>query len=160
MSVPGLKVRRNQMSAVFQVVFTTMAGVPAVPNPPRPLVQSESSKLVAYQFAAGVVKVYFQVWATVCEVGTTGLLEYCSHQRDNGGLHAGQVGLENFAVVSFQAVQLGFHVGGLRINRGAQAIVIDEAGEQAAETLKLGKQVGGAGGRSFAASPWPTRCGW
>src|SRR5262245_12276608 len=70
--LPGLKVRRSQMSGVFQVVRTRPAvlGGLLVPNPARPFVHPESSKFVAYQFAAGVVVVYFQVWPLDCDVGT------------------------------------------------------------------------------------------
>ena len=55
---------------VFQVVLGVTLGS-GVPKPARPVPQAESSKLVAYQFEAGVLAVYFQVWGTTCEVGTT-----------------------------------------------------------------------------------------
>ena len=59
------------MSAVFQVVRTTAPGVPAVPNPPGPLLQAASLKPAFVQPAAGVVVVYFQVWAVACDEGIT-----------------------------------------------------------------------------------------
>src|SRR5215831_21335193 len=72
-SVPGLNVRRSQISAVFQVVRIRPAvfGGLFAPKPPTPFVQDESSKPVVYQFAGGEVIVYFQLWPLVCEVGTT-----------------------------------------------------------------------------------------
>src|SRR6266446_5273700 len=71
--LPGLNVRRSQMSAVFQVVRINPAvlGGLLAPKPPVPLAQAESLKLVANQFEAGVVVVYFQDCPFVCEVGTT-----------------------------------------------------------------------------------------
>src|SRR2546423_7899497 len=70
--LPGLKVRRSQMSAVFQAVRIRPAvfGGLLAPKPAVPFVQAESLKLVTYQFDAGVVKVYFQLWPLVCDVGT------------------------------------------------------------------------------------------
>src|SRR5690349_17119380 len=69
--LPGLNVRRSQMSAVLQVVRMTAPGVPAVPKPPLPVLQAASLKPVFCQPEAGVLVVYFQLCPVVSDVGTT-----------------------------------------------------------------------------------------
>ena len=44
-SAPSVNFRRSQMSALLQVVFKKIPGVPVVPNPPTPSFQAASSNL-------------------------------------------------------------------------------------------------------------------
>ena len=69
--LPGLNVRRSQMSDVLQVVRTTAPGVPDVPKPPLPVAQPLSLKPGVFQLEGGVVVVNRQLCPAVSEVGTT-----------------------------------------------------------------------------------------
>src|SRR6478735_1838941 len=60
------------MSGVFQVVLTIAPGVPATPNPPRPLLHDESLNAAAVQSLVGVLVLYFHVCGDVDAFGSTG----------------------------------------------------------------------------------------
>ena len=63
--MPGLKVRRSQISAVFH----TVRRAPIVPKAPGPLLHAVSLKAEVNQLLAGVVVVYFHVCPAICELG-------------------------------------------------------------------------------------------
>src|SRR5436190_7282299 len=69
--LPGLNVRRSQISDVLQVVRTMAPGVPDVPKPPLPVLQALSLKPGVYQLAGGVVVVNRQLCPAASEVATT-----------------------------------------------------------------------------------------